>query len=417
MARSGWKTIGGIVAAVALLGLATGCYDPRQITSAEGDMAVVVDGNNRLALNLYEAARGEDGNLFFSPFSINAALSMTYAGAQGQTEVQMADLLGVELAEEAWHENLAALFADISGVHYRGYTLHTANAVWGQSGVPFKRAYTGLLADTYGAPLEQLDFIADAASALKEINDWVSDQTKGHVPALFESSDIDRATRLVLVNAVYFEADWASRFAVGDTTDGDFWTAPDRSVRVPMMTQKSDLGYAHGDGVGLLELPYEDDELSMVVLLPDDRDGLATLEQNLTYEDLQRWIDAIAVQEMDVTFPRFELSDSLPLSAMLQELGMADAFDCQVADFTGMVDAGDMDDNYCIKSTRHKATVQVDEAGTTATAATGVAVGIITATGGPTRFVADHPFLFVIRDMLTGTILFVGRLVDPADQD
>ncbi len=392
---------------------AAGCRDPREITSAEGDMAVVVEGNNRFAVDLYDAARDEEGNLFFSPFSINAALSMVYAGAEGETEAQLAGVLGVELDEEAWHDNLAALVGDLSGEHNRGYSLYTANGVWGQAGVPFVGDYVGLLEESYGAPLEEEDFVSDASGAIQRINGWVSDQTHGHIPGLFEPGDIDPLTRLVLANAIYFDADWANRFQAGDTADRDFTLSSGETVQAPAMTQETDLAFASADGLQLLEMPYKDEEISMVVLLPDDPEGLADLEATLTHEDLQTWIGSLSEQSVQVQLPSFELETSLPLSEMLVELGMVDAFDDSLADFTGIVAREDMEANYYVQSTRHKAYCLVDERGTTAAAATGVSIGTRSVDSGPIPFVVDHPFLFLIRDMLTDTILFMGRIEDP----
>ncbi len=401
----------GLVALPCLL--ATGCRDPREITEAEGDMAVVVEGNNRFALNLYDAASAEEGNLFFSPFSINAALSMTYAGAEGETEAQMADVLGIEIDEEAWHENLAALADDLSGEHYRGYTLHTANQVWGQQGVPFREDYLDVLETLYSAPLEEEDFASDPSGATGRINDWVSDQTQGHVDELFESGDLDPLTRLVLANAIYFDADWENRFEVGGTTDRDFTLPSGEVVQVPTMTQEADLAIASVDGVRLLEMPYRDEEISMVVLLPDDPAGLEDFEADLTADNLHTWIGSLSESSVQVEFPSFELETEIPLTELLVELGMTDAFDDALSDFTGMVAREDMEANYYIQTTRHKAYVLVDERGTTAAAATGVAVGTRSVDAGPIPFVVDRPFLFLIRDMLTDTILFMGRIEDP----
>lgn len=393
--------------------LVAGCRDPREITSAEGDMAVVVEGNNRFALDLYDAAGAEEGNLFFSPFSINAALSMVYAGAEGETEAQLADVLGVGLDEGVWHDNLAALTNDLSGEHNRGYTLYAANKVWGQRGVPFLEDYVALLEDSYDAPMEEEDFRSDAPGAVQRINDWVSDQTHGHVEELFDSGDIDGLTRLVLANAIYFDADWENRFQANATEDRDFTLPSGEVVQVPTMAQETDLGFASVDGLQLLEMPYKDEEISMVVLLPDDPAGLADLEASLTHEDLQTWIDGISERPVQVEFPSFELETELPLSALLVELGMVDAFDDSLADFTGIVAREDMEANYYVQSTKHKAYVLVDERGTTAAAATGVSIGTRSVDSGPVPFVVDHPFIFVIRDRLTGTILFMGRIEDP----
>jgi len=402
------------MAALVLLLLLPGCArDPRLITEAVGDMAVVVEDNNAFAVDLYQAARDEPGNLFFSPFSVNAALSMLLAGAEGQTEQQIADVLHVGLDEQAWHDNLAALFADLSGEHGRGYTLLSANAVWGQEGVPFRQDFADLMEISYGAPIRSVNFTADPGAVTDEVNDWVADQTRGHIDPLFQPGDIDDLTRLVLANAIYFEADWASRFDAASTSQQPFTRSDGSTVQVPMMSQESELGYGWDEGLQILELPYEDDEISMVILLPEEADGLPALEEALTAEALAGWLDGLGSVEVAAQIPSFELEAELPLSELLMALGMVDAFDQGAADFTGLVAAEDMGGNWCVQASRHKAWVQVDEAGTTAAAATGVAVGL-RSVSGPTTFVADHPFLFLIRDMLTGAVLFVGRVEDPS---
>ncbi len=391
---------------------ATGCRDDREITSAEGDMAVVVDGNNQFAVDMYLANADTSGNLFFSPFSIDIALSMLYGGAEGETEAQLAAALGVD-GEDAWHDNLAALTADLCGEHHRAYSLYAANATWGQEGVPFLDDFATLMDATYGAPIEEVDFMGDASGAADDINAWVADQTQGYIDPLFEPNDIDAFTRLVLANAIYFEADWATQFDTGDTYDQDFTLADGDTASVPMMHATEDYHLAVVDGARLLEMPYEDDELSMVVVLPDEVDGLPALEAALTAEQLADWTDQLHEAEVIVTLPTFELHHELPLRENLQALGITDAFDVDLADFTGIVDAADMADNYYVSAARHKAYVKVDEEGTVAAAATGIAVSDLSAAPSENEFTADHPFLFLIRDMLTDTILFMGRVEDP----
>ncbi len=404
------------VALVALgLLMATGCEQPREITSADGEMGVVVEGNNELAVGLYDFAAGTPGNVFFSPFSINAALSMVYAGAETGTETQIADALLVD-DEDAWHENLGALLDDLSGQHYRPYTLHTANQVWGQQDVPLLDSFTGVMEEDYLAPVEVEDFRSDADGARKRINGWVEDQTKGHIEDLFQSGDMTTNTKLVVANAIYFKADWEHKFPKGDTYDGSFTLADGSQIQTPLMRSEEEENYPYyeDDDVQVVEIPYKGEELGMVVVLPRDELGLPDVEANLTAAQLTDWIDATGdwSPEVNIHLPSFEMDYELPLKEALESLGMTDMFDPELADFTGIFTGEGLQGNVYVNAARHKAYVKVDEQGTTAAAATGIAMQDLAAVQS-VEVVADHPFLFLIRDRLTGAILFMGRIEDP----
>ena len=404
-------------ATLACFGLlaATGCEDPRQITSADGEMGVVVDGNNELAVGLYDFAADEPGNVFFSPFSINAALSMVYAGAETDTETQIADALMVD-DEEAWHANLGALLDDLSGEHHRPYTLNTANQVWGQEGVPLHDSFVGVMEEDYLAPVETEDFRSDPGAARDKINKWVKTQTKGHIDELFRDGDMTTNTKLVVANAIYFKADWEHKFPKGDTYDGSFTLADGSETQVPLMRSEEEEHYPYyeDEDVQVIEIPYKGEELGMVVVLPTDDLGLPDIEANLTAEQLTTWIDATAdwTPEADIHLPSFEMDYELPLKEALESLGMSDMFDSQLADFTGIFTGEGLQGNVYVNAARHKAYVKVDEQGTTAAAASGMAMQDLAAAVS-VEFVADHPFLFLIRDRLTGAILFMGRIEDP----
>ncbi len=408
-------TILGILSFLAIAALivtTSGCRDGRDITSVDEELAVVIDGNNQFAVDLYQVAAQEEGNLFFSPFSIVSALSMVYGGAEGDTETEIADVMSVE-DEDSWHDNLAALSNDLCGEHNRAYSLYSANQVWGQEGVPFLDGFTTLMDEVYEAPLEEMDFIDDPDGSRKTINHWVEDETQGHIDELLGPNDITIDTRVVLANAIYFKADWADAFDTDDTRDREFTLASGDTVHVPMMTQEADfnLAWYEEDGVSLLEMPYKDDEISMVIVLPDEIDGLADVEAALTAAKLDEWIDGLHETERSVFVPTFEMETELPLKEQLETLGMIDAFDVELADFTGIVPRENMALNYYLAVARHKAYVKVDEKGTEAAAATAFVVNDFTAGSEP--FMADHPFLFLIRDQLTDTILFMGRVEDP----
>jgi len=378
-----------------------------------------VAGNTAFALDLYHTLLDEgENNLLFSPYSLSVALAMTYAGARGETEREMAEVLHL-LAQDQAHPAFNALdqALDERGAQ-EGVALQIANALWPDVDYPFLDSFLDLLAEHYGAGLRPLDF-TQAEAARQQINRWASDQTKGHIPELFEDGDIDELTRLVLCNAIYFKADWHHKFREDDTFDGSFTLADGSSVTVPLMRidveddEELELGYAEFADVEVLEMDYEDQELSMVVVLPTDPAGLPDVEESLTAEQLDDWIDGLVAQNVNVTFPSFEMEYELPLASSMQALGIVDAFDLEDADLTGFAPRDQMMMNWYVSAARHKAYVKVDEQGTEAAAATGI--GISDYTAGPIipHFEADHPFLFAIRDKLTGAILFMGRIEDP----
>jgi serpin B len=406
-------SVGVALIAFGLL-LATGCEDPREITSADGEMGVIIDGNNELAVGLYDFAAQTEGNVFFSPFSINAALSMVYAGAETDTETQIADALLVD-DEDAWHDNLGALLDDLSGEHHRPYTLHTANRVWGQEDVPLHDSFVGVMEEDYLAPVETEDFRTDAEGARNRINDWAKKETKGHIEELFRSGDMTTNTKLVLVNAIYFKADWENEFPKSETYDGSFTLADGSQVDTPLMRASEEhFPFYEDDEVQVIELPYKGEDLGMVVVLPTDEAGLPALESTLTAEQLTSWIEGTDAwtPEATVHLPSFEMDYELPLKEALQYLGMTDMFDENLADFSGIFTGEGLQGNVYVNAARHKAYVKVDEQGTTAAAATGMAMQDLAA-AETVEFVADHPFLFLIRDRLTGAILFMGRIEDP----
>jgi serpin B len=391
-----------------LLLTAIGCAQPRVVTTVDADMAVVVDGNNDFAVDLYQQAALEPGNLFFSPFSITAALSMVYAGTEGETEAEVAAAMGV-VDEPLWHDNLGLLFDDLVGNHHRAYTLSGANRVWSQDGLELAPAFEDLMVDAYNAPVESMDISADPDAATAHINKWVKRQTKGFIPELFEKGDISGATMVVLCNAVYFEGDWAEQFEEDNTQDGAFRTLDGGERSVPLMNNTADYGYAELDGLKIAELPYDGDELSMVVLLPDSDDGIYDLEADLSAGALTEMMDQLSYGEVAMTLPSFTMDYELPLKDTLRALGITSLFQDGVADLSGMIPGGGL----YIEAARHKAYVDVFEQGTRAAAATGFGADF-TAMPETSVFTADHPFVFLIRDTLTGSILFMGRVEDPS---
>jgi serpin B len=385
----------------------------------------VASGNNCFALQLYQKLQGEKGNLFFSPYSISTALAMTYAGARGRTQEQMAQTLCFPTSKEAIQklaegrgllspEEFARAFSEIiKDLNARGsksaYELRVANALWGQQDFEFQPSFAKLVEDRYGGHLERVNFVQAAEKARQTINAWVGKQTNGKIKDLIGPGLLDRMTRLVLTNAVYFKGTWVSQFQKEGTRDEPFTLLGGGKVQVPMMNQQAGFAYGEADGLQVLEMPYVGQELSMVVLLPKEPAGIGALEKALTAENVSKWLSAVRKQEVIVAVPKFKMTHKFSLGDVLQAMGMADAFS-EGADFSGMTGRRDL----FISAVVHQAYVDVNEEGTEAAAATGVTMKLTAiAPGKVPVFRADHPFLFLIRDIRSGSILFLGRMMNP----
>jgi len=389
---------------------------------------LVVEGNNRFALQLYQQLRAADGNLFFSPYSVSTALAMTYAGARGDTERQMAQALWYPTSKEVLEklgiagepmtaeESAGAFGGIIRELNTKGgkdaYELRVANALWGQQGFAFLDAFVRLVEAEYGGRIRNVDFVGATEKARRTINAWVEEQTNGKIKDLISQGAVGRMTRLVLTNAIYFKGKWASQFKEDRTQDAPFTLLDASKVQVPMMNQKARFGYAQTDELQVLQLPYVGNELSMVILLPKAVDGIRQLEQELTVENLRVWVEGIREQEVIISIPKFKMTSKFSLQTVLAQMGMAQAF-TGAADFSGMTGRRDL----FISAVIHQAYVDVNEEGTEAAAATGVVMKLTSM--GPDRtpvFRADHPFIFMIRDNASGSILFLGRVISPQTQ-
>ena len=413
--------------AVILLGLVA-CAQPlsseivrsekQRVTSpevSEATLTTLVSGNSVFAFDLYQALREEDGNLFYSPYSISLALAMTYAGARGETAQQMADTLHFVLSQERLHPAFNSLDIELSqrgegarGKDDEGFRLNIVNTIWGQKDYQFLTTFLNLLAENYGAGLRTMDFVNAPEESRITINNWVSDQTEGRIEDLIPQGLISALTRLVLTNAIYFNAAWQYPFNEDMTSDGPFSLLDGGEVTVPMMRQTESFGYTEGDGYKAVELPYDGRELSMVILLPQ-AGQFEMFEGSL---DAQ-WVDAIVKdlksRRVVLTMPRFEFESGFSLKEILAMMGMPLAF-YGGADFSGMTGNRDL----FIADVVHKAFVSVDEAGTEAAAATAVVMELTAVPETPVEVTVDRPFVFLIRDIETDTILFVGCVVNPS---
>jgi serine protease inhibitor len=372
-------------------------------------LAKVVQGNSAFALEFYQKLRGTEGNLFFSPYSISAALAMTHAGARGATRAQMTQALHFLLEQKQLHPAFALLAADLEEAGRLGQVqLKIANALWPRQEYQFLKTYLSLAKKYYGVKITPVDF-SDEKTARQTINSWVEDKTGNRIKDLIQEGALDSLTRMVLVNAIYFKGAWANEFDPNRTGEAPFLTASDVQVQVSMMNRKHNYRYAETEGMQVLELPYAGHRLSMLVLLPRALDGLAKLEDALTLEGMDRWIRDLNETEVEVYLPKFELSFPFQLDDALISMGMPDAFTDR-ADFSGMDGSREL----YIGAVLHKAFVAVNEQGTEAAAATAVIMQTKAFAIGATVFRADHPFLFLIRDNTTGSLLFIGRLTNPA---
>jgi serpin B len=377
------------------------------------DLRELVQGNSAFAFDLYQALREqESGNFFYSPFSISIALAMTWAGARGKTEQEMADVLHFTLPQERLHPAFNALDLELArrgqGKKGQGLRLHLANAIWGQRGYRFLPQFLDTLARNYGAGLRLLDFKGDPERARKVINDWVSERTEGRIQDLIPKGVIDFLTRLVLTNAIYFKAAWAEPFDKNLTSDGPFYLLDGSQVIVPMMQQTTELGYMKGDGFQVVELPYEGGEVSMVIFLPD-MGRFEEFERSLNAKQVEEILGKLEYPEVTLKMPRFRVESAFKLAQTLAAMGMPSAFQPGEADFSGM----DGTRTLYISAVLHKAFVSVDEAGTEAAAATAVVAKKTALPSIRVEVTVNRPFIFLIRDRLTGTILFVGRVVNP----
>ena len=381
------------------------------LTRESSDLKATVDGNTKFALNLYQKLKDTQGNLFLSPYSISTALAMTYAGARDNTAKQMAKTLHFSLDQEELHPAFAKLRATLNAIEQKGKVkLHTANSLWPQIGYPFLNEYLGLTERHYGVTITPVDYRAAREAARRMINTWVEDKTENKIKDIIQPGVLDALTRLVLVNAIYFKGKWGSQFKESATKDVPFHLSQKKSVTVPMMNQKETFRYAECENIEILELPYVGNDLSMLVLLPKEIDGLADLEKALTADNLEKRTKRLRKTKVTVFLPKFKMTSQFGLGETLKSMGMTDAFNPNKANFSGM------DGNpkwLSIGAVIHKAFVDVDEEGTEAAAATAVVMRAKAMPAPAPTFRADHPFLFLIQDNNTRSILFIGRVANP----
>jgi serine protease inhibitor len=372
----------------------------------------LIDGNTAFALDLYAHLKTGSGNLFFSPYSISTCLAMTYAGARTGTEKQMGQTLHFDKDQRQLHSSFGELQRQLTEASkLEGIELNIANALWTQKDPPLLPAFLQITKSEYQANVSQADFRTGAEEARDKINRWVAQKTKDKIQNILPPGSLTDLTRLVLANAIYFKGVWARQFEKAGTSNQPFHLSTPRHVEVPLMHHFDEVRYTEDADFQAVELPYKGGGLSMVILLPRQVDACSKLEDRLTPALLSRSLGGMKKQKVEIFLPRFKLESSFELNDTLAKMGMPDAFGPK-ADFSGM----DGTKTLYISAVFHKAWGEVNEEGTEAAAATAVVMTrseVIKQPPPPPIFRADHPFIFLIRDTRSGSVLFLGRLVDP----
>ncbi len=390
-------------------------------TSPQVDPAQVkalADANTDFALSFYDQIKNEDENIIFSPFSLSLALSMALAGAENVTESEMMDALQLTLSEDEVHPAYNALLLAIEasqeetqeGSEGSNFQLNIANSIWGQAGYDFKENFLDTLARNYGAGVYNVDYANNPEAAREDINNWIEEETQEKIKDLIPQGAIDTLTRMVLANAIYFNGSWLHPFEESATEQAPFNLLDGSQINVDMMSLSGQsLNYAQGEGYQTVQLPYLSQDFSMTLLIPD-KDAFETFENNLSPENLDSVLNNLVYQPVDLKMPKFDFESTVNGKDPLNALGMVEAFDPEEADYAGITEA----EILYITDVLHKATITVDEEGTEAAAATAVIFGTKSAMPEePISLVIDRPFLFLIQHQPTGTILFMGHVMQP----
>lgn len=386
-------------------------------SSSVAPPTTIAQSANRFGCDLWARARTQPGNLAISPSSIWVALAMTHAGARGATAEEMSRVMHLP-AGGSVHADAARQLATWNDAARTAYTLRVVNRLFGERSVRFEAPYLALTRDLYRAELEGLDFQRASEPARLHINAWVAEQTSDRIRDLLPPRSIDPDTRLVLVNAIYFLGRWLSPFPRSATTERPFHLGTSESVPVPTMQRQGHYAYAEADDAQLVEMPYVGGELSMVLVVPRRTTGLDAVEARLDAATIDRWVAGLSDRLVRLVLPKFTIDppQSVALVATLRQMGMSLAVDRARADFTGIANPASPRDRLFIGEVFHKAFVRVDEEGTEAAAATAVVMprgGGMPRPEQPIEVRADRPFLFLLRDMRTGMVLFIGRVADP----
>ncbi|HZJ74885.1 MAG TPA: serpin family protein [Perlabentimonas sp.] len=363
---------------------------------------------NTFALEAYKQFADKDNkNIFFSPISINMAIGITYAGAKGETEEQMASVFNFPKNSRKFHKNMGALQKNIMGKASEKVEISLTNQLWADENYKFKCLYLRKAKKCYNAPVKNLDFYSHLNESRITINNWVEEQTKKRIKNLLPKGSLSKETEMVITNTIYFKGQWENQFIKTNTQNEDFTIIGGEKIKTPTMNATTKLNMYQGDDLKLIEIPYADKQFSMLVLLPDERTSLASIEKKLSIETLNHYTSLMTELDVRLALPKFKFDKSYKLKQTLSEMGMPLAFS-NTADFTGMSKKKDLK----IDEVFHKAFIEVSEEGTEAAAATAVVIVRKTSVIS-NEFRANRPFMFFIRENESGNILFLGRITNP----
>ena len=402
---------------ILLQGLLTSCSSGKRATeetAIENEENIPIEmRNNQFAFDLFKAINlSHDENLVISPFSISAALAMTYAGADGTTAEEMAKTLHFYSGQERFHKDFSAW---MNAIIERGEVkdkLEVANSLWPQEDYPFRNDFINLIKEFYDSALFKVNYRGDREQIKQRINTWVEDNTNQLIKNLIKPGVLTDDTRLVLVNAIYFLSDWKIAFDEKVTHSAPFYITPEKTVNVPLMYMEDDLQYADTENFQVLELEYEGGDFSMVVVLPAKGTNINNFIDDFDVETFIQTLGKMEKQKVEVYLPSFKVRSNFDLEKLLAEMGMPEAFSNK-ADFGRMTDLQDLK----IDKVIHEAFIDVNEEGTEAAASTAVVIIRKSAMVDPpekTTFRADRPFVYAIKDNSTQSVLFMGKTLNPA---
>ncbi len=374
------------------------------------DLAETIKGNNEFAFSLYEEINNKEEDVFFSPYSISSALAMTYNGARGKTKKEMQEVLNFIANSEALSSHFSELNDNYRNLKQKEIQLNIANSLWCQEDFDFKQNFLDLNKKYYEAGIEKVNFEENYKEIRDQINKWVENKTNNKIQELIKKGMLDELTRLVLVNAIYFKGMWEFPFDKAKTKEDTFYVYSKCMTKTDFMHRSLSAKYYKDDLAEMIELPYSGKKLSMMIVMPIEKYGMKKLEERLDAELYESYNNSMYRTKVDLALPKFKIEAGYELNKPLKELGMETPFNSE-ADFSGISEKEEL----YISNIVHKSYVDVNEEGTEAAAATGVVMRKTTAVMETVKFKADHPFIFFIKDNKTGSILFMGRLMNPAD--
>ncbi len=367
-------------------------------------------GNSMFALELYNQLQTDKENVFFSPFSISSSLAMTYAGSAGETEAEMKEVMSYKNNTESFHGEFKSILNNFKKKGEDNVKISVAQSVWTQKGYNFETPFLATVRANYLSPVKKADFVEtkNREAALKQINDWVAKQTSNKINNLLPKEALTDATKLVLISAIHFSGSWEKPFKKTSTKKLDFKLSSKKVEKMSFMVGVSNANYFENDLVQVVEIPYKGDA-TMIIFLPKEEDGFSDLQEQFTYENYTTWTSNYTKSRTSLTIPKFKIENDFDLEKPLKKMGMKTAFG-KKADFSKMTG----DEELFINKIIHKAYIEIDEDGTEAAAATAVVMDRkSTSNERPKAFRADHPFIFMIKENTTNTILFVGHFVQP----